>query len=173
MGMMKKVMAPLYLIGKNTIYSGKVFFLPVEMDEAERNEKNYADASQLPSCHPFGQNDGQNWKLIEDEFSVLMACNMPYVDEQMLMAPHVKIDEGALDLLLMRSVYNSRWDMLMTFMDVPKGEHLKRNTIECYKVKEFVLYPQSKEPSWLSLDGIVTPAVPIHVKLSSHKLKLL
>jgi sphingosine kinase len=91
------------------------------------------------------------WYIIEDEFIFLWAINTPWAAHDMKPAPYAQLNDGAIDVLIMRKG-TSRLELLQALLRVGKGQHLSLPHIEYYKVRSLRLEPLTKK-GILVVDG--------------------
>ncbi|MDP6936713.1 MAG: diacylglycerol kinase family lipid kinase [Candidatus Marinimicrobia bacterium] len=101
-------------------------------------------------------------KKIEDEFTFIIACNSLHVGKGMKMAPKAKLDDGLIDVLVVRSGV-SRGRLLQILPKLFKGTHIDEPEVEYYQTSEFSLIPQKDEI--LNIDGEMLGSTPITVKM--------
>lgn len=98
--------------------------------------------------------DGQ---VQDDEFLFLIACNTKYTGSNMKLAPRAEVDDGRLDVVLIRRA--SRLQMLKIFTRVYDGSHLALPYVEYHQVRSFALESAGHEP--LNLDGEMKGTTPV------------
>ncbi len=105
-----------------------------------------------PSCQNF-QSDAStgDWQTIEDDFIFLWAMNTPWAAHDMNVTPHAKLNDGAIDVLVMRRG-TPRIEILKALLRCGQGKHLDLPHMEYYKVSAFKLEPLAKE-GILVVDG--------------------
>ena len=84
-----------------------------------------------------------------DNFLFSIACNTKHTGRGMKMAPKSKLNDGLLDLVLVRNA--SRVKLLKMFPKVFDGSHIHDPIVEYYQVKAFSIIPEQNEI--LNLDG--------------------
>ena len=99
---------------------------------------------------------------IIDNFTFIIGCNTMYTGKGMKMAPKAKLDDGLMDIVVVR--YGpSRLKLLTMLPKVYDGTHINSPILEYYQVSEFSLIPERDEI--LNIDGEVLGTTPIHVKM--------
>ncbi|BAZ44818.1 putative sphingosine kinase 2 [Chondrocystis sp. NIES-4102] len=101
------------------------------------------------------------WHIIEDEFIFLWAMNTPWAAHDMNVAPYAQLNDGAMDVLLMRKG-TSRLELLKALMRLGKGKHLSLPHMEYYQVRSFRLEPLTKK-GILVVDGEAVDYAPIEM----------
>lgn len=92
-------------------------------------------------------------RQIRDELFLVMGCNTQYVGSGMKMAPAARIDDGKLDLVLVR--HASRLQMLKMLSRVHSGSHARLPSVEMHQVAEFsIRFPH---PVAINQDGNISP----------------
>ena len=126
----------LFLICFLRTYKGKFSFIP------HPNCKNLARK---------GIQKQEEWHVIKDDFIFLWAMNTPWAAHDMNVTPHAALDDGAIDILVMRKG-TSRLEIIKALLLCGKGKHLDLPHMEYYKVRSFKLEPQTRE-GLLVVDG--------------------
>jgi len=104
---------------------------------------------------------------IIDDFSLIIACNTCHTGKGMKMAPKAKLDDGLVDLVIIR--YGaSRLKLLATLPKLFNGSHIFDPMVEYHQVREFSLIPKVDET--LNIDGELLGSTPIHVKVNQQKI---
>lgn len=97
----------------------------------------------------------------DEIFTFIIACNTPYTGRGMLMAPKAKMNDGLIDLLIVRKA--SRLQMLKLLPAVFEGKHIHSPVVDYRQVSEFSLIPEVDEP--INLDGELVGMSPLHLKM--------
>ena len=106
---------------------------------------------------------------IEDEFTFIIACNSIHVGKGMKMAPKAKLDDGLIDLIVIRSGA-TRTRLLQVLPKLFDGSHIKEPEVEYYQTSEFSLIPEKDEI--LNIDGEIMGSTPIKVKMISNAIEI-
>ena len=109
-------------------------------------------------------------KTIEDEFTFIIACNSIHVGKGMKMAPRAKLNDGLIDLIVIRSGI-SRTRLLQVLPKLFDGSHTNEPELEYYQTSTFSLIP--KEDEILNIDGEILGSTPIHVKMIQNAVRVL
>ncbi len=88
-------------------------------------------------------------KLFEDNFIFIIACNTVHTGKGMKIAPKARVDDGLLDLLIVRKA--TRRQLLNLFPKVFKGKHLDSPILDYMQVKEFSI--DTKVSHSINIDG--------------------
>ena len=99
-------------------------------------------------------------KKIEDEFTFIIACNSIHVGKGMKMAPKARLDDGLIDLIVLRSGV-SRTRLLQVLPKLFDGSHINEPELEYYQTSQFSLIPETDEI--LNIDGEIMGSTPIQV----------
>ena len=108
-------------------------------------------------------------KKIEDEFTFIIACNSMHVGKGMKIAPKAKLDDGLIDLIVIRSGA-SRTRLLQVLPKLFDGSHINEPEVEYYQTSEFSLIPEKDEI--LNIDGEIMGSTPIKVKMISNAMEI-
>jgi YegS/Rv2252/BmrU family lipid kinase len=106
---------------------------------------------------------------IEDEFLLVLACNTRYVGSGMLAAPRAAIDDGLLDVVIVRRA--SRRRMLMLLQRVHDGSHIEMPEVECHQVRSLRI--ETAAPESLNLDGELKGTTPLIAEMMPGAIQLL
>ena len=104
-------------------------------------------------------------KKIEDEFIFIIACNSIHVGKGMKMAPKARLDDGLIDLIVIRSGV-SRTRLLQVLPKLFDGSHINEPELEYYQTSQFSLIPETDEI--LNIDGEIMGSTPIKVEMISN-----
>ena len=121
-----------------------------------------------PDCKNFKQAIKQQgeWQVIEEDFIFLWAMNTPWAAHDMNVTPYARLDDGAIDILIMRQG-TSRLELLQVLLRCGKGEHLDLPHMEYYKVRSFCLEPLTSK-GLLVVDGELVEYSPIKMQIISN-----
>ncbi len=95
----------------------------------------------------------------EDEFIMIHAVNLPFIDSKSLLAPACGPADGRLHLCLIRKEA-TKADLLKAFLAIETGDHLKLNHVDLIEVKALRLEPL-EEDGVLTVDGEVVEVGPL------------
>ena len=101
-------------------------------------------------------------KKIEDEFTFIIACNSMHVGKGMKMAPKARLDDGLIDLIVIRADV-SRTRLLQVLPKLFDGSHINEPEVEYYQTSKFSLIPEMDEI--LNIDGEIMGSTPIKVEM--------
>ena len=136
-------------------YRGKFSFLPVINNQRDITSSGESQNNIL--------NQEEKWQVIEDDFIIFWAMNVPWAAYNIKAAPSAHLSDGAMDVLVIRKGIKKR-QLLKTFLSLATGEHISFSHLEYYKVTAFKLEPLS-DRDILAIDGEQVPNLPIEVKV--------
>lgn len=110
--------------------------------------------------------DGQS---IAGDYGFILACNTIHTGTAMKMAPLAKVDDGLIDLLVVRKA--GRLKLLSLFTKIFKGGHVGDPVVGYHQVKEFSVVPV--DDHILNIDGEIVGSTPIHVKMLPGELDVM
>jgi len=110
-----------------------------------------------------------NEKTIEDEFTFIIACNSIHVGKGMKMAPKAKLDDGLIDLIVVKAGA-TRTRLLQVIPKLFEGSHIHEPEVEYYQTSEFSLIPE--KDAILNIDGEIMGSTPIKVKMISNAIEI-
>lgn len=97
-------------------------------------------------------------------FTYFLVCNLPFVGENMNVAPLAVGNDGLNDFLIMRNV--TRVQLAKVLLQQDSGKHLSCSNLEYVQGRDFILDPHG---GYFSVDGDFYPAQRISVRLlDSH-----
>jgi sphingosine kinase len=77
--------------------------------------------------------------VIEDDFSLVHACNLPWIAHDCFMARDAQRNDGCIHVVILRKC--SRLTMLRCFLAMSTGEHNHLREVSIHKVRSFTLEP--------------------------------
>ncbi len=110
--------------------------------------------------------DGQT---IAGDYGFIMGCNTIHTGNAMKIAPLAQIDDGLIDLLVVRKA--GRMKLLSLFSKIFKGGHVGDPIVVYYQVKNFSIIPI--ENYLLNIDGELIGNTPIDVKMLPGEIEIL
>jgi YegS/Rv2252/BmrU family lipid kinase len=99
-------------------------------------------------------------RIIEDDFQLVAACNTTFSGSGMRLAPRAKVDDGKIDVVILRRA--SRWRMLRLFARVFDGSHVDMPGVEYYQVHSLSIFADDGWP--LDLDGEIKGTTPVTIQ---------
>ena len=108
-------------------------------------------------------------KKIEDKFTFIIACNSIHVGKGMKMAPKAKLDDGLIDLIVVKASA-TRTRLLQVLPKLFNGSHINEPEVEYYQTSEFSLIPETDEI--LNIDGEIMGSTPVKVKMIPKAIEI-
>ena len=106
---------------------------------------------------------------IEAEFTFIIACNSIHVGKGMKMAPKAKLDDGLIDLIVVKSdVTKTR--LLTTLPKLFDGSHINQPEVSYFQTSSFSLIPKKNE--LINIDGEIMGSTPIEVTMIPRILEI-
>ena len=103
------------------------------------------------------------------DFAFIIGCNTIHTGKGMRMAPLARLNDGLIDLIIVRKV--SRFKLLKLFPKVFSGKHIGDPGVDYRQVKQFKI--MSEDKSQLNLDGEVLGSTPVEVKILPKEVEML
>jgi len=97
----------------------------------------------------------------KDEFLFAIGCNTQYTGKGMRIAPHARLDDGLIDLVIVRDA--SRLKLLKVFPKIFDGSHVSDPIVEYHQVKRYSIIPE--EENILNIDGELKGTTPFEVEV--------
>lgn len=110
--------------------------------------------------------DGQ---VIEDDLVFVEVANSRFTGTSFKIAPEAKIDDGLLDVILLKPI--ARWRILNLFPTIYSGSHIRHAEIETHKAKNITLTTET--PMALMPDGEFIGHTPASISCEPAALSLL
>ncbi len=108
-------------------------------------------------------------RKVAGDYGFILGCNTIHTGNAMKMAPLAQIDDGLIDLIIVRKA--SRFKLLKLFTKIFKGGHVGDPVVVYHQVKEFSIVPL--EDHILNIDGELVGSTPIHVKMLPGEIDVL
>jgi len=108
-------------------------------------------------------------KTIEEDFVFILGCNTIHTGKGMKMAPFAKLNDGKIDLIIVRNA--SRLKLLKLFPKLFSGEHVKSPLVDYQQVNSFSIVPN--EENGLTIDGELIGHTPVHVEMEPERISVL
>jgi diacylglycerol kinase family enzyme len=97
-----------------------------------------------------------------------VGCISKYTGNGMLLAPQASIDDGMIDVVVVRQA--SRRELLQLFRKVFDGSHVDLPFVECHQVRRFAIERDDQRP--LNLDGESWGQAPFTVEMVQGALRI-
>ena len=110
--------------------------------------------------------DGEERK---DDFCFIISCNTKYIGKGMKIAPKALIDDGLLDLIIVKKT--TRATLLSVFPKIFNGTHIDHDACEYVHCNSFSIIPE--ENGQLNIDGEIIGATPVDVNILKGGINLL
>lgn len=115
-------------------------------------------------------------KVIIDEarfdknFAFIIICNTIHIGKGMKMAPHAKLNDGKMDIILIEDNFN-KLELLKLFPTLFAGEHIKNDKVNYLQANSLILKPN--KDGILNIDGELVGRTPISIDVCRGAIKLL
>jgi YegS/Rv2252/BmrU family lipid kinase len=110
-----------------------------------------------------------NGRVIEDRFMMAAAANAPCYGGGMRMAPDARLDDGLLDVVLIRKMAIPR--LLMQFPKVYSGKHVSHKDVRVERTTCVTI--SSDQELEMFADGEFMGKLPVKVEVGSRKIRVL
>jgi YegS/Rv2252/BmrU family lipid kinase len=107
--------------------------------------------------------------IIGADFGFVIGCNTIHTGKGMQMAPLARLDDGLIDLLIVRKV--GRMKLLRLFPKIFSGQHIGDPAVDYRQVSEFSIKPEDKNT--LNIDGEMVGSTPIRVTMMPKEIEVL
>ena len=105
----------------------------------------------------------------EDNFAFIIACNTKFVGKDMKMAPNAEIDDGKIDLIIVKEA--SSFTLFSVFPKLFDGSHVDHDACEYVHCKTFSIIPE--EVGKLNIDGEIIGSSPVAVEMLKNGVELI
>ena len=109
-----------------------------------------------------------NDKIYDEKFIFILGSLTKFTGSAMKMAPKAKLDDGLIDIVILRST--SRKKILNLFPKIFSGDHIYSDLIEYRQVDSYSIIPDKHDP--LNLDGETIGSTPIKLKVLRESLEV-
>ena len=109
-------------------------------------------------------------KIYNDKYAFIIACNTIHIGKGMKMAPHARLDDGKMDLIIIKNNFN-RIKLLKMFPTLFTGNHINDPLVEYRQAKSLKLTPNTN--TILNIDGEMIGETPITIEVVPGIIKLL
>ncbi len=107
-------------------------------------------------------------KKIETKSTFIEISNTRYTGADFLMAPTAEIDDGLLDITLVKTI--SRMRLLKGLVKIKTGEHIHLDEIDTFKAKHIKI--ESGQPLVLTPDGELLGKTPVEIECLKHAIEV-
>ena len=107
-------------------------------------------------------------KNYDEKFTFILGSLTKFTGSAMKMAPKAKLDDGLIDILIVRDA--TRTQMLNLFPKIFTGDHINSDILEYRQVDSYSIIPDEHDP--LNLDGETIGSTPINVKVLRESLEV-
>ncbi|MBH49283.1 MAG: hypothetical protein CMG69_00810 [Candidatus Marinimicrobia bacterium] len=108
-------------------------------------------------------------RIIVSDFGFVMGCNTIHTGKGMKMAPLAKLDDGLLDLLIVRKA--GRIKLLRMFPRVFSGKHIADPMVDYKQVRTFSII--TEENDFLNIDGEIVGTTPAKINVMPNEVEIL
>ena len=109
-------------------------------------------------------------KQFNEEYAFIIICNTIHIGKGMKMAPHAQLDDGKMDLIIIKNNFN-RIKLLKMFPILFTGNHINDPLVEYRQAKSLKLTPNTN--TILNIDGEMIGETPITIEVVPGIIKLL
>ena len=108
-------------------------------------------------------------EMLDEDMVMVEVANSRYTGTSFLMAPEAKIDDGLLDVIILKKI--SRFKILRLFPSIYSGKHINYPEVETRKVKSINIETEQAMP--LMPDGEFLGETPVTICCMPKALQLL
>ncbi|MBU0529900.1 diacylglycerol kinase family lipid kinase [bacterium] len=106
--------------------------------------------------------------IYDEKFIFILGSMTQFTGSAMKMAPKAKLDDGLIDILIVRDA--TRKQMLNLFPKIFTGDHINYDILEYHQVDGYSIVPDKHDP--LNCDGETIGSTPIKVKVLRESLEV-
>jgi len=107
-------------------------------------------------------------EVIDQDLVFVEVANSRYTGTSFLMAPEAKIDDGLLDVIILKKI--SRIKILRLFPTIYSGKHINYKEVECRQVKSISI--ETPKPMPLMPDGEFLGQTPVTIECKPQSINL-
>ena len=110
-----------------------------------------------------------NSKKFKENYLFVLIANTKYTGKGMLIAPDANLNDGLLDLIIVKNNIN-KFALIKLLPKLFTGEHISSQYVEYKQVKSIEIIPEKNE--CLNIDGEIYGTTPVKVNISNKKLPI-
>ena len=110
-----------------------------------------------------------NKHCIENKFMFAAICNTIHTGKGMKIAPNAKLNDGLMDLVLIKNA--SRLKLLLLMSKLFNGTHIENDIVEYIQIKKIVLEP--KNITKLNVDGEIKGLTPFELNVMHNEIEII
>ena len=115
----------------------------------------------------YDKNDNKH--CIENELMFAAICNTIHTGKGMKIAPYAKLNDGLMDLVLIKNA--SRFKLLLLMSKLFNGTYIENDLVEYIQIKKIVL--ESKNITKLNVDGEIKGITPFELSVMHNEIELI
>ena len=100
---------------------------------------------------------------------MILLANTKYTGKGMMVAPNAQLDDGFLDLILVKDKIN-RFQLLKLLPKLFTGDHIKSPYVKYQQIKYLNINPKINE--LLNIDGEIYGTTPVSIDILNKKLPI-
>ena len=131
---------------------------------------NISSIIEIFQCHPQYVDFKIDGHSYQGKYTFIIACNTIHVGKGMKMAPYAKLDDGKMDLIIIRDNFK-KMKLLKMFPKIFNGSHIDDKIVDYKQAKEIKIIPKSD--STINIDGEIKGITPISIEVLPGKVKFL
>ena len=114
-------------------------------------------------------NENNKKCYIKDKFMFAAICNTIHTGKGMKIAPHAKLNDGLMDLVLIKDA--SRFKLLLLMSKLFNGTHIENDIVEYIQIKKIELKP--KNITKLNIDGEIKGLTPFKLTVMPNQIEII
>ena len=115
----------------------------------------------------YDKND--NKYSIENEFMFAAICNTIHTGKGMKIAPYAKLNDGLMDLVLIKNA--SRLKLFLLMSKLFNGTHIENDMVEYIQIKKIILEPMNITK--LNIDGEIKGTTPFELSVMHNEIEII
>ena len=104
-----------------------------------------------------------------DNYLFILIANTKYTGKGMMIAPKAKLDDGLLDLIIVKNNVN-KIHLIKLLSQLFTGHHIYSKYVEYQQIQEFRIIPNKDE--FLNIDGEIYGTTPVSISVLNRKLSI-
>jgi len=104
-----------------------------------------------------------------DNYLFIFVANTKYTGTGMLIAPNARLNDGLLDLIVVKSNIN-KIQLVKLLFQLFTGEHIHSPYVEYKQIKQLSIKPNKNEV--LNIDGEIYGSTPVTISVLKKKLSI-
>ena len=167
MGNARTLLLPIYHMLRNAHYEGALEFRLApngpEPKLPSSFTRTWKKAGYGTASYSRRTAEEEEWIVVQGSFAMVTIMNLPWLANDIQLAPETPLAEGVLTLLFMTKA--TRMSLLGMFMAAESGQHMNHPDLNVVQVTDVRVLPGSNNVGNVVYDGEQAPSGPFHARV--------